>query len=62
MSQQSDPLVLRVRTIAYQRVAWLDITYGEYKPRCGCQELRCARGRGEKLRIWLESNPGAFAQ
>ena len=26
----------RVRTIAYQRVAWLDIRYGEYAARCGC--------------------------
>src|SRR5947209_7019783 len=64
MSQQSDPLVVRVRcapkkapcprcgrparrkrtlrrrvrTLAYQRVAWLDITYGEYAARCGCQK------------------------
>ena len=27
----------RVRTIAYQRIAWLDIRYGEYAARCGCQ-------------------------
>lgn len=26
----------RVRTIAYQRIAWLDIRYGEYTARCGC--------------------------
>jgi hypothetical protein len=26
----------QVRTIAYQRIAWLDITYGEYKACCGC--------------------------
>ncbi len=25
-----------VRTIAYKQVAYLDITYGEYKARCGC--------------------------
>jgi hypothetical protein len=26
----------RVRTIAYQKVAWLHITYGEYQARCRC--------------------------
>ncbi len=26
----------RVRTLAYQRVAWLEITYAEYRARCGC--------------------------
>src|SRR5918993_4046208 len=26
----------RVRTIAYKQVAFLDITYGEYRARCGC--------------------------
>jgi hypothetical protein len=26
----------RVRTLAYRRVAWLDITYAEYRARCGC--------------------------
>jgi hypothetical protein len=30
------PLRRRVRTIAYKRVAYLDITYSEYKARCGC--------------------------
>src|SRR5436309_15295940 len=26
----------RVRTLAYRRVAWLDIHYAEYESRCGC--------------------------
>src|SRR5262249_52386250 len=26
----------RVRTIAYKQVAFLDVTYGEYRARCGC--------------------------
>jgi len=26
----------RVRTLEYRRVAYLDITYGEYRARCGC--------------------------
>jgi Transposase len=26
----------RVRTLAYRRVAWLEITYAEYRSRCGC--------------------------
>jgi hypothetical protein len=26
----------RVRTLAYRRVAWLDIHYGEYEARCSC--------------------------
>jgi hypothetical protein len=25
-----------VRTIAYKKVVFLDITYGEYRARCGC--------------------------
>jgi len=25
-----------VRTIAYQRIVWLDITYGEYRAKCDC--------------------------
>jgi hypothetical protein len=28
----------RVRTLAYQRVAWLEITYAEYRARCGCRK------------------------
>ncbi len=28
----------RVRSLAYQRVAWLEITYGEYRARCGCRK------------------------
>ena len=34
----------RARTIAYKHIAWLDITYGEYQPRCGCRKtspVRC---------------------
>jgi hypothetical protein len=30
-----------VRTIAYQKVAWLELTYGEYKARCGCCKTFC---------------------
>lgn len=26
----------RLRSLAYQRVAWLDVTYAEYHARCGC--------------------------
>src|SRR5215468_11934190 len=26
----------RLRTAAYQRVAWLEVTYAEYRARCGC--------------------------
>jgi hypothetical protein len=26
-----------VRTLAYRRVAWLRVTYGEYQARCGCR-------------------------
>src|SRR5437868_9605511 len=26
----------RVRTLAYHRVAWLEVTYAEYRSRCGC--------------------------
>src|SRR5579883_3335743 len=26
----------RVRTLAYQRVAWLEVTYAEYQARCRC--------------------------
>jgi transposase len=26
----------RVRTLAYHRVAWLEVTYAEYRTRCGC--------------------------
>jgi Transposase len=28
----------RVRSLAYQRVAWLEITYGEYRAHCGCRK------------------------
>ena len=30
-----------VRTIAYKKVAWLELTYGEYKARCGCCKTFC---------------------
>ena len=26
----------RVRTLAYRRVAWLELTYAEYRSRCSC--------------------------
>ncbi len=26
----------RVRTLAYRRIAWLEVTYAEYRTRCGC--------------------------
>src|SRR5215831_943669 len=29
-------LLRRVRTLAYRRVAWLEVSYGEYQARCGC--------------------------
>src|SRR5438874_3500588 len=28
----------RLRTLAYQRVAWLEVTYAEYRARCGCRK------------------------
>ncbi|HJT77987.1 MAG TPA: transposase, partial [Gemmataceae bacterium] len=28
----------RVRTLAYRRVAWLEVTYAEYRARCGCRQ------------------------
>jgi hypothetical protein len=28
----------RVRSLAYQRVAWLEVTYAEYRLRCGCRK------------------------
>src|SRR5947209_18202112 len=28
----------RVRTLAYHRVAWLLVTYAEYRARCGCRK------------------------
>src|SRR5262245_3717542 len=28
----------RVRTLAYGRVAWLEVTYAEYRARCGCRK------------------------
>ncbi len=30
-----------VRTIAYQKVTWLEVTYGEYRARCGCCKFFC---------------------
>jgi Transposase len=29
-------LCRRLRTLAYRRVAWLEVTYAEYRARCGC--------------------------
>jgi hypothetical protein len=26
----------RIRTLAFQRIAWLEVTYAEYQARCGC--------------------------
>jgi hypothetical protein len=34
--QRKDILHRQVRTIAYKQVVYLDITYGEYRARCGC--------------------------
>src|SRR6059036_859089 len=34
--RRARPLRRRVRSLAYQREAWLDIHYAEYKARCGC--------------------------
>src|SRR4051812_24103048 len=28
----------RVRTLAYRRVAWLEVTYAEYQAHCGCRK------------------------
>lgn len=41
----------RVRSLAYQRGAWLEVTYGEYRARCGCRKY---------FRSWpLEAPPKA---
>src|SRR5438093_4846020 len=29
----------RVRTLAFRRVAWLEVTYAEYRARCGCRKF-----------------------
>ena len=31
-------LLRRVRTLAYRRVAWLEVTYAEYRARCDCRK------------------------
>ena len=31
-------LCRRVRTLAYRRVAWLEVTYAEYRAACGCRK------------------------
>jgi Transposase len=36
LGRRKRPLQRRVRTLAYRRVAWLEITYAEYRARCGC--------------------------
>ena len=41
----------RLRSLAYQRGAWLEVTYGEYRTRCGCRKY---------FRSWpLEAPPKA---
>jgi transposase-like protein len=34
--QRKQVLIRRVRTLEYRRVAYLDVTYGEYRARCDC--------------------------
>src|SRR6478752_3181889 len=36
LAPRKDVLNRRVRTIAYKKVVFLDVTYGEYRARCGC--------------------------
>jgi transposase-like protein len=36
LGRRKQSLNRRVRTLEYRRVAYLDITYGEYRARCGC--------------------------
>lgn len=36
LGRRKQVLARRVRTLEYRRVAYLDITYGEYRSRCGC--------------------------
>ena len=36
LGRRKQILVRRVRTLDYRRVAYLDITFGEYRDRCGC--------------------------
>lgn len=37
LGRRKQVLHRRVRTLAYRRVAYLDVTYGEYRARCGCR-------------------------
>ncbi|MDB5351279.1 MAG: hypothetical protein JWN86_2526 [Planctomycetota bacterium] len=37
LGRRKQVLRRRVRTLEYRRVAYLDITYGEYRARCGCR-------------------------
>ncbi len=36
LARRKRRLQRRVRTLAYHRVAWLEVTYAEYRARCGC--------------------------
>src|SRR5918993_895546 len=36
LGRRKPPHNRQVRTIAYKQVVFLDVTYGEYRPRCGC--------------------------
>jgi hypothetical protein len=36
LGRRKQVLNRRVRTLEYRRVAYLDVTYGEYRARCGC--------------------------
>src|SRR5437763_13071145 len=38
----------RVRTLAYRRVAWLEVTYAEYRARCRCRKY---------YRTWPQDGP-----
>src|SRR5262245_32100278 len=37
LGRRKQVLRRRVRSLAFRRVAYLDLTYGEYRARCGCR-------------------------
>src|SRR5947209_19859778 len=39
LARRKRTLRRRVRTLAYRRVAWLEVTYAEYQARCRCRKF-----------------------
>jgi hypothetical protein len=50
LGRRKQTLVRRVRTLEYRRVAHLEITYGEYRARCGCRKTFRTHPPGVGLR------------